>query len=265
MKTLFKSILHYGLLENNRLNISSRWHTSCFAIPTATTHIYFALFDIMLRIENGELKDQLFTDGHKILGEVSRQCWTVPARMDETDDNVISVDRFRKHVWWVGGNATGYRPLLQTAAQLSSCQMADVVAEVAVRSISSVSQTTIQEDFWQEGITADGAGWGHGMQCLVWGYPIHGTMGSLRILEVMKDYPLPIELKQEQMSVLQDYLRGSSFYYYKGYIPPVVDRGNMNRLERPYPGRTGNKESNYRYKIPSVGMAQMLTEHFPIN
>ena len=262
VKTLFKSILHYGLLENNRLNISSRWHTSCFAIPTATTHIYFALFDIMLRIENGELKDQLFTDGHKILGEVSRQCWTVPARMDETDDNVISVDRFRKHVWWVGGNATGYRPLLQTAAQLSSCQMADVVAEVAVRSISSVSQTTIQEDFWQEGITADGAGWGHGMQCLVWGYPIHGTMGSLRILEVMKDYPLPIELKQEQISVLLDYLRGSSFYYYKGYIPPVVDRGNMNRLERPYPGRTGNKESNYRYKIPSVGMAQMLTEHF---
>ena len=66
--------------------------------------------------------------------------------MDETDDNVISVDRFRKHVWWVGGNATGYRPLLQTAAQLSSCQMADVVAEVAVRSISSVSQTTIRDD-----------------------------------------------------------------------------------------------------------------------
>lgn len=262
VKTLFKSILHYGELENNRLNVSSRWHISCFAIPTATTHIYFSLFDIMLRIEKGELKEPLFVEGHKILGEVSRQCWTVPARMDETDDIVISVDRFRKHVWWVGGNATDYRPLLQTAAQLSSSQMADIVGEVAVRSISSVSQTTIQEDFWQEGITVDGAGWGHGMQCLVWGYPIHGTMGSLRILKVMKDYPLPIELKQEQMSVLLDYQRGSSFYYYKGYTPPVVDRGNMNRLERPYPGRIGNKESNYRYRIPSKEIAQMLTEHF---
>lgn len=262
LRSLFCAISRYGTLEKNRLNVSSRWHASCFAVPVATTHIYFALFDIMSLIENGQITDPLFTGAHKILGEVSRQSWTVPARVDKTDSMVVSVDRFRQHVWWVGGNATGYRPLLQTAAQLMSPEMADVVAEVAVRSISSVSQTTINNDFWQEGITADGAGWGHGMQCLVWGYPIHGTLGSLRILDVMKNYPMPVALQQEQINTLLNYQRGSSFYYYKGYTPPVVDRGNMNRLERPYPGRTGNKETDYRYGIPSVVIAQMLTDKF---
>lgn len=262
LQLLFRAITHYGLLENNRLNVSSRWHISCFAIPTASTHIYFSLFNLMLHIESGEIKEALFTNGHKTLGDLSLQCWTVPARLDKTDKNRVSVDRFRKHVWWVGGNATGYRPLLQTAAQLLSCKMIDIVGEVAVRSISSVSQTTIQYDFWQEGITADGAGWGHGKQCLVWGYPIHGTLGSLRILDVMKNYPLPVSLEGEQLNTLVDFLRGSSFYYYKGYIPPVVDRGNMNRLEKPYPGRTGNAATNYRYAIPSVDMIQMLTDCF---
>lgn len=114
----------------------------------------------MTCIENGQVRDSLFIEGNKILGKLSLQCWTVPARMDETDKDVIDVERFRKHVWWVGGNATDYRPLLETAAQLSSPEMADVVGEIAVRSLSSVSQATIQDDFWQEGITADGAGWG---------------------------------------------------------------------------------------------------------
>lgn len=262
MQLLFRAISHYGALEHDRLNVPSRWHISCFAVPNATTNIYFSLFSLMNCIEHGEVKDSLFIEGHKRLEEVSMQSWTVPARSDETDERVVSVDRFRKHVWWVGGNATGYRPLLQTAAQLSSCEMADVVAEVAVRSISSVAQTTIQDDFWQEGITADGAGWGHGMQCLVWGYPIHGTLGSLRILDIMQDYPLPVALEKEQMETLLNYVRGSSFYYYKGYIPPVVDRGNMNRLERPYPGRIGNKETDYRYLIPSVAIANKLLDRF---
>lgn len=265
IRTLFKAILHYGKLETERINVSSRWHASCFSIPSVSNQTYFSLFDIMTRVENGQLKDTLFMKGHKILGELSLQCWTVPARMDETDKNVVSVERFRKHVWWIGGNATDYRPLLGVAAQLSSCEMADVVGEVAVRSLSSVSQTTIQDDFWQEGMTADGAGWGHGKQCLVWGYPIDGTKGSLRILKVMKDcrYPLALELKREQIDVLRDYLRGSSYYYYKGYVPPVVDRGNMNRLKRSNFAKAGHKKTDYYRMIPSARIVAMIMEQFP--
>lgn len=263
LRVLMRAITHYGKLEHERLNVSSRWHASCFAVPVASTHIYFSLFDLMNRVEMGEVTDSLFVGGNKVLGDVSFQSWSVPARSDKTDANIISVDRFRKHVWWVGGNATGYRVLLETAAQLSSCEMADVVGEVAARSISSVSQTTYDDDFWTEGITADGAGWGHGMQCLVWGYPIHGTVGSLRVLEIMKNYPLPVALEKEQVNTLLNYIRGSSFYYYKGYKPPVVSRGNMNTLERPYPGRTGNKAIDYRNKIPSADVARQLLNVFP--
>lgn len=262
LRLLFRAIAHYGRLENIRQNVPSRWHGSCFVVPRATTHIYFSLLGLMTRIENGQVNEPLFVDGNKILGEVSMQSWTVPARADETDDNVVSTDRFRGHVWWVGGNATGYRPLLETAAQLSSCEMADVVGEVAVRSISSVSQATIEEDFWQEGFTVDGTGWGHGKQALVWGYPIDGTNGSLRVLQVMKDYPLPVTLKNEQMETIVNYVRGSSFYYYKGYQPPVVSRGNMNPLERPYPGRIGNKATDYRYGIPSTRLINILLKDF---
>ena len=265
VRTLFEAIRHYGKLETDRLNVASRWHASCFAIPTISYQTYYSLFNLMTCIENGQVRDSLFIEGNKILGKLSLQCWTVPARMDETDKDVIDVERFRKHVWWVGGNATDYRPLLETAAQLSSPEMADVVGEIAVRSLSSVSQATIQDDFWQEGITADGAGWGHGRQCLVWGYPIDGTRGSLRILKIMKEcrYPLPLEVKQEQIDVLKDYLRGSSYYYYKGYVPPVVDRGNMNRLVHPFTAQKNGRSADYRRLIPSARIIEMLLEQYP--
>ena len=41
--------------------------------------------------------------------------WTQPLRHDETDENVVSISRFRNHVWWVGGNALAYRSLLPVA------------------------------------------------------------------------------------------------------------------------------------------------------
>jgi hypothetical protein len=262
LQQIFKSINHYGVLETDRLNVSSRWHASCFSIPTSAVNIYYAFYSFMNKIESGHITDPLYIQGNKILGELAKQSWTVPARNDQTDSCVVSVDRFRKHTWWVGGNATAYRPLLETAALLKSHQMAEVVAEVASKSLAAVSQTTLSDDFWTEGITADGAGWGHGTQCLVWGYPIHGTVGSLKILNLMKNYPVDSRLKEEQVNTLLHFIRGSSFYYYKGYVPPMVDRGNMNRLEVPYPNRVGSVETDYRYLIASAGVVKQLLSNF---
>lgn len=262
IQKLFKAILFYGAIENERLNTSARWHESCFAIPVASTHIFYALYDLVQQAESGKCDDALVLKGIEMLGRLSMQCWTTPARNDETDENVVDVERFRKHAWWVGGNATGYRPLLQTAAQLLDNDMADVIKQVAVQSISCVSQVTYDTAFWEEGITADGAGWGHGTQCLVWGYPIHGTVGSLQILDLMRDYPSLENLSSAQVSLLLDFIRGSSYYYYRGYVPPVVDRGNMNRLENRYAGRKGNEATYYRYPIPSLELANILLEKF---
>ena len=74
--------------------------------------------------------------------------------------------------------------------------------------------------------TADGAGWGHGRQCLIWGYPIHGTNGSLNILSKLAGTPWGASLDANAIETIFDFLRGSAFYFYKGTIPPVLERGN---------------------------------------
>ena len=175
VQTLLRGIAFYGKMENERNNDApGRFHASCFATPRAAVKTYFALLDLMDRIEAGEVKDSIALAAHQKLFDVGFQSWTQPYRHDETDKNVVSVERFRKHVWWVGGNALDYRPVLEAAVMMSSIPMIDVLSEVAIGSLSVVSQTTYDDAFWTEGTTADGAGWGHGMQCLVWGYPSTG-------------------------------------------------------------------------------------------
>jgi hypothetical protein len=137
------------------------------------------------------------------------------------------VERFQKHVWWVGGNALAYRPVLPAAFMMNSIPMVDVMAEVAKQAISPVSQTTYEEAFWTEGFTADGAGWGHGMQCLVWGYPIHGGKAALGILETLRGTPWSQQLERPNVGTLMEFVRGSSWYYHNGFIPPCLGRGNM--------------------------------------
>lgn len=85
----------------------------------------------------------------KVLG---LQAYTQPLRHDETDKNVVSIERFRNHVWWVGGNALAYRSLLPVAAMYGSVPMVDVLAEVCRRGISVTSQLTLHDSFWTEGL-----------------------------------------------------------------------------------------------------------------
>ena len=95
------------------------------------------------------------------------------------------------------------------------------MAEVAKGAISPVSQSACEEAFWTEGFTADGAGWGHGMQCLDWGYPIHGGKAALGILEVLRGTSWSQQLERRNVETLVNFVRGSSWYYHNGFIPPV--------------------------------------------
>ena len=133
----------------------------------------------------------LLQEACDMLKTIALQAWTQPLRHDETDENVVSISRFRNHVWWVGGNALAYRSLLPVAAMYRSIPMIDLLAEVCQRGISMTSQTTYSDAFWTEGFTADGAGWGHGKQCLIWGYPIDGTSNALKMLNMLKGSPWP--------------------------------------------------------------------------
>lgn len=234
----WKAIAHYGEMETGRVNAETRFHASCFAMPTAAVNIYFSLLPLMNRIEEGRIVHSAQKEAHRYLKLVGMQSWTQPYRMDATDEQVVDVERFRNHVWWVGGNALAYRPLLPVAMMMDSAEMVDVIAEVAQKSVSTVSQQTYDQAFWTEGLTADGAGWGHGKQCLVWGYPIHGTNSALEILNKLKNTPWGRTLTWENTQALMNFFRGSSWYYYKGFVPPCVDRYSMRYYggkKRPVP------------------------------
>lgn len=231
------AIVHYGEMEISRPNNSSRFHSSCFAMPTLAVNIYFCHLAQMDAVEKGIVEDKDLQAASDMLKTIGIQAWTQPFRNDYTDKNVVQLDRFRNHVWWVGGNAIGYRSLLPVAFMYKSAPMVDVLAEVCQKGISMTSQMTYNDSFWNEGFTADGAGWGHGMQCLIWGYPIDGTLNALNILSMLQGSPWEKQLSRENVDALMNYFRGGNYYYYKGYNLPGLDRYSMKYDSQPSPIR----------------------------
>nr|WP_302830815.1 polysaccharide lyase family 8 super-sandwich domain-containing protein [uncultured Bacteroides sp.] len=233
---VLKAILHYGSIEAGRPNDGPRFHASCFAMPTAAAGIYFCYLNQMDRAESGQ-GENLLKEACDMLKVIGLQAWTQPLRHDETDQNVVSIPRFRNHVWWVGGNALAYRSLLPVAAMYRSVPMLDLLSEVCQKGISMTSQTTYSDAFWTEGFTADGAGWGHGMQCLIWGYPIDGTFNALNMLNMLKGTPWAKKLSRENVEAILNFMRGGNWYYYKGYRLPCLDRGSYvyNPTEKSIP------------------------------
>lgn len=221
-----KSILHYGKLELGRPNNGPRFHASCFAIPTAAMNVYFCFMKQMESVEKEKNKESSMQEVCDVLKAVALQSWTQPFRNDETDKNVVQIERFRKHVWWVGGNALAYRPLLPVAVMYQSIPMIDLLADISQKAISMTSQQTFDDAFWIEGFTADGAGWGHGQQCLIWGYPIDGTSSALGLLSSLRGTPWAKKLSRENTNAIMNFLRGGSWYYYKGFTPPCLDRSS---------------------------------------
>lgn len=219
-----KAILYYGNLEISRSNDAFRFHRTCFGIPTAAANTYMYFLDEMDEAESGKCTDRQKVEVCDMLKVLALQAWTQPLRKDFTDNNVVQIERFRKHVWWVGGNAIGYRSLFLCALMYKSIPMIDLLAEVCRKSISTVSQNTYNDAFWNEGFTVDGAGWGHGKQCLIWGYPIDGTSNAMKMLGVLYQSPWKQELGKENAAALLNFFRGGSWYHYKGYVPPCLDR-----------------------------------------
>lgn len=219
-----KAILYYGNLEVSRSNRVHRFHASCFAIPTAAVNTYFCFLKQMDKVEAGKNKDQELADVCDMLKVLGLQAWTQPLRHDETDKNVVQIERFRNHVWWVGGNALAYRSLLPVAVMYQSVPMIELLREVSKRGIGRTAQSVHDKAFWTEGCTADGAGWGHGMQCLIWGYPIDGTLSALGMLTSLRNTLWESKLDEDNVETLFNYIEGSNWFYYKGYPLPYLDR-----------------------------------------
>ncbi|MEO0587385.1 MAG: polysaccharide lyase family 8 super-sandwich domain-containing protein, partial [Planctomycetota bacterium] len=213
--------------ETTRPDGRFRFHESCFAVATASANTYFCLMPAMETVEADSANDPELIDAHRWLVRTASQAWLLPGRGDETDANPAQVERFRHHVWWVGGNGLTYRPVFQVAVMLNRPDKIEVLAEVAHSAISPTTFNTWDTAFWEEGSTIDGLGWGHGRQTLVFGYPFDGTLVALSIIDQLRGTPWERPLSDTAFQTVMTLLRGASWAWYRDYCPPMFDRANM--------------------------------------
>ncbi|RKN84539.1 polysaccharide lyase family 8 super-sandwich domain-containing protein [Paenibacillus ginsengarvi] len=247
---IFKAITHYCKWEADRTDLGwTRFHDSVFAIPVAVTNLFFFFLPDMEAVENGTAEDPLTASVHKQLRRCSLQAWTLPQRGDHTDRHPISPERFRKHAWWMGGNALTYRPAFYAAVMLQSVEMVDTLAYVSSHILTPTSHTNKDESFWNEGICADGFGWGHGPQAYNRHYPREGVLSGLTIIKALKGTPWERESTCESVDWLINFIRGISWSHFKDVDAPMQSRHIFTRKTK--------DDLGYLYDI-----VQLLVETF---
>lgn len=216
---VFKSAVYYSNMELRRIQSRARWPFSPFLYPYCASVIYFSFFDDMEAVESGKSRDKLSTDAAKALKAVAFQAFTQPLRNDVK--GIYSIDRFRNSSQWVGGNFSYRRPFIN-AATCNDPRMLNLVWEACNKAISHTSFNTLDKAFWTEGLTSDGAAWGHGRQSYAFGYGLDGIGGVLRTLKLFKDTGLKeTELSREQFDKLFNFADGMSWLQFR-------ERGNIS-------------------------------------
>jgi hypothetical protein len=211
-RKLYKSISNYCTLEISRPDMR-RFLDSCFTFPRCAAEIYFSLYDDMQKVRNGQLKSPEAVKAEKMLRKVAFQAFTQPKREDVNDP--YSVNQFRNHVWWVGGNFA-YRSPFLCAAACNDARMLDTVWQVCNDAISPVSFNTLNTAFWNECFNADGAAWGHGPQSYAFGYGIDGANGIIRNMKEFKGTPwFKKGLSDEKFSKLLNFAKGMAWLQYR--------------------------------------------------
>ena len=255
-KKLFKSIIYYSNKEMSRKDAWFRFHASCFGIPNIAYGTYFIFFEDFDAAEKGKSKDKLALAASKALRGIMMQTFTQPKR-DDTN-NSIDVKQFRKHCWWVGGNFA-YRPLFEAAAVCSNPKMFDVISTVCEKAMSPVSWNTRNTAFWSEGMTSDGAGWGHGNQCYVWGYPLHGLRTLVGLCARFKGTPWETKKNIKQIGSLANYIDGMSWYQWRQF-QTLLSPGRVGFIAGAHPSK--NEIVNFagsivKFDIPKGNKAKI--------
>lgn len=201
----------YAANEINRRGEAERWVTSSFLWPGCAANMYFTFFDDMEAVEHGRCNDPE-------LIRLNRLCKTLACYAYQFPDTSIpgphlTTEQFRHSGAWVGGNF-GYRPLFATALICRNPLMLDVIVEVSRRALEPISYTTRKQSFWSEGITVDGAAWGHGEQNYSFGYPMSGVTAALRILLDCRDSSWNRQMAPEFFSSLINYVGGTQWFCY---------------------------------------------------
>ena len=227
-RRIFRGIAHYAKGEADNPGQSDSWHRPSFAMPSLAASLYFFFLPEMEAVERGEEPDALTGEVYTQLRRVALQAYTMSDRGDHTDDHPVSPERFRESARWVGANALNYRPIFQVAALFRSPEMMDTAAYVAAHALTPASHNMVEsgEAFWNEGITADGLGWGHGRPNYTHYYPFHGIAGTsnghgaVSIVGELREhgYPRTEEVNPKWVVRLA---RGSTWLSYKGWSSPM--------------------------------------------
>jgi len=248
-RSFIKSTVRYCKMEADRKETGSeRFHDSIFRIPGNAINIFYALLPDMMAVEEGNADPDL-CEVYQQICRVGMQPWTLPLRNDDTDENPVSVERFRNHVWWISANGIDYRPLIYSALMFRSVEMMDVLVEVCIQALSPVSAAEQEVSFWKEGFCADGFGWGHGRQSYNTGYPAHGMRGILNILSFTKGTPWERELDRMNVDLVMNFIRSMTWGEYKEFSAPMQTRAiflrDMNTFAEQTFKKVRSKENNW--------------------
>ena len=251
-ENILKSIVFYCKQEIERGHRGpKRFHKSVFALPTCAFNMFLAMLPVMMQVEDDTCTCSLWQAVYKVLNDVMLQAWTLPLRGDETDDTPISLARFQNHVWWVGGNGISYRPVFYVAVCFRDVRMLDVLLEV-VQCATASKASQREPSFWQEGICADGFGWGHGAQTYNNGYPSDSISSALKIMKYVMGTPWDKALQSMDWDNFIHYIRGISWSSYDGSMSPMMSRHCFELAEE----SSGVRNSEFRM----IGLAQQLIE-----
>lgn len=224
---LLHGVIRYGEREMAREDKGNvRFHSSIFAIPVCAVNIYFALLPILhteRELPGTEAWKALLLQFRNTLYGLMLQAWTLPLRGDETDETPFWVERFRNHVWWVGGNAVGYRPVFYTALCFGDSRLMDILGEVVIGAAGSRAAYG-EDSFWTEGICADGFGWGHGAQVYNDGYPTDALQEIFSLTKYFKGTSYEYILEEMDWKNIVRYITGISWSSWGDYVPPMMGR-----------------------------------------
>lgn len=256
-RRFLRAAARYCKMEADRKETGKeRFHESIFRIPANAINLFYALLPDMLSVEDGN-EDEELCEVYRQICRVGMQPWTLPLRHDSTDEQPISIERFRDHVWWVSANGVDYRPLVYSTIMYRNVEMMDVLVEVCIGALSPVSAAVEDSSFWKEGFCADGFGWGHGRQAYNTGYPAHGLRGILTILALVRGTPWEKELDRMNVDLIMHFIRSMTWGEFKGYSAPMQTRNIFLR------DRNAFKEQEFKeIKSKENNWALFLTELF---
>ncbi len=251
---LVAALNYYMACELNRRGEGDRWVTIAFWWPRIAATGYLMFLDEMEMVESGRTADPEWVRFNRLAKELASKAFTEP--LSSLPGPPLTADSFRRDSAWIGGNF-GYRALYRAALVCRNPLMLDTAAEVVKSALSVTSYNTKNDAFWSEGLTADGAGWGHKEQNYLFRYPADGLRALASLPAELKGSLWENDIGEERFRLILEYLKTSLYYSYApGRYGPTLLISERECMR-------WNKDAGYFTFRPMETIAARLAEALP--